>query len=342
MNENERLLKVLRRERVDRPPVIAPGGMMACLTPEILQTGGVDPVCAVTEADGMVRAAEAMREVTGFENLGLPFCLTVEAQSLGAVASCGTSKVEPLLLAPALSSDRDIDAVPIPRPFEDEHMAEVLSGISQLKQRHPDVPVIGNLSGPATLASSIIAEGDFFRMLLREPEKAKSIIALAGQTIIAFGTAMIESGADVITVSDPTACGEIIGPRAFEEHILPEFQRIFSQMDRLGARTILHICGKVTNLLPLIRETGADAFSVDSMMVVHTVRESVAPMAVMGNLSTRLLARETSAAVSEATRKVLTQGVDIVSPSCGLDRSTPLENIRAMCRTVKSGNGAQA
>lgn len=340
MNEKERLLNVLSSRKADRPPVIAPGGMMASLTKEIFQICDIDPICAVTEAAEMARVAESVRKVTGFESLGLPFCLTVEAQALGAPANCGTSRVEPILLAPILKEGYDnIDVLSVPQPFEEKCMAEVLEGIRILKQQNPEVPVIGNITGPATLAASLIPENDFLRMLLRDPLQAGKIIGLASQTAICFGLAMVESGADVITISDPVACGEIIGPNTFRDIFLPEFQRIFTEIKRYDVGIILHICGNVTNLLPLIRTTGADAFSLDSVVSISVVKRSIAPMAVMGNLSTLLLAKGTPESVSEATRNVLGKGVDILSPSCGLDRSTPLQNIRAMCDTAKSKNG---
>lgn len=339
MNEKERLLNVLFGKKVDRPPVIAPGGMMASLTEEIFRTCDLDPIRSVTDATEMVRAAELVRKLTGFESLGLPFCLTVEAKALGAQVSSGTSQVEPLLLGPAFKGNYDdLDTTLIPQPFAEKCMAEVLDGIRILKLQNPDVPVIGNLTGPITLAASLIPENEFFRMLLRDPTKAGKIIDIASQTIIGFGLAMEESGVDVITISDPTACGKIIGPKIFEDILLLEFQRIFREIKRHDVGTILHICGNVTNLLPFIIATGADAFSIDSMMPIPRVRQAILPMAVMGNLSTLLLAKGTPETVSDATRRVLDQKVNILSPSCGLDRRTPLKNIQAMCDTAKSKN----
>ena len=57
----------------------------------------------------------------------------------------------------------------------------------------------------------------------------------------------------------------------------------------------------------------------------------------MGNLSTYLLQWGPADSVGRRAAQLVADGVDIVSPACGLSTSTPLENIQAMTAAVREG-----
>ena len=90
--EKQRLVAILDGETVDRAAVICPGGMMNAATTEILRQIGED-----FHADSAVMAETAVevRRSTGFENFGVPFCMTIEAEALGSRVDIGNSSVEP-------------------------------------------------------------------------------------------------------------------------------------------------------------------------------------------------------------------------------------------------------
>lgn len=56
----------------------------------------------------------------------------------------------------------------------------------------------------------------------------------------------------------------------------------------------------------------------------------------MGNLSTYLLEFGPADKVAKTVEKLVRDGVEIISPACGLSTSTPLENILAMTGAVKA------
>jgi [methyl-Co(III) methanol-specific corrinoid protein]:coenzyme M methyltransferase len=55
----------------------------------------------------------------------------------------------------------------------------------------------------------------------------------------------------------------------------------------------------------------------------------------MGNLSTYLLQSGDSAQVARRAQALVRDGVDIISPACGLSTSTGLRTIAAMTAAVK-------
>ena len=107
LTEKERLEKVFHHEEVDRPPCICPGGMMNMITSELMDTCGVTWPEAHTDAEMMAKLALANYENGCFENVGVPFCMTVEAEAMGAEVTMGTKIFEPHVTGYAIDSVLD-------------------------------------------------------------------------------------------------------------------------------------------------------------------------------------------------------------------------------------------
>ena len=84
LTEKERLDRALHHEEVDRPPCICPGGMMNMVTTDLMDISGITWPEAHTDAEMMAKLALASYEQGCFENVGVPFCMTVEAEAMGA------------------------------------------------------------------------------------------------------------------------------------------------------------------------------------------------------------------------------------------------------------------
>jgi [methyl-Co(III) methanol-specific corrinoid protein]:coenzyme M methyltransferase len=211
----------------------------------------------------------------------------------------------------------------------------VLEAISVLKASRNGVPVTGNLTGPVSLATSLLNPNLFMRYMVREKTFTREFMDFLTEVIAGFGEAQVKAGADVISIGDPTASGEILGPELFAEFVLPSLREIIRRIKRQKAWTILHICGHNDSILSLLPSSEADAYSFDASMSIKTVKRWLGDMVLMGNVSTFLLAGGPIAAITRATRRVMSEGIDIVSPACGLGTGTPLKNIKAMTETVK-------
>lgn len=96
LTPKERLFNSLRRNPVDRPPCICPGGMMNMVVEEVMNISGYCWPAAHTDAEMMANLAAAVSSYTGFENYGVPFCMTVEAEAMGAPVDIGSKINEPI------------------------------------------------------------------------------------------------------------------------------------------------------------------------------------------------------------------------------------------------------
>ncbi|MGD9117092.1 MAG: MtaA/CmuA family methyltransferase [Dehalococcoidia bacterium] len=335
MDVKRRLLAALDGEAKGDPPVICPGGMMSMSCREVGERNGDIWLEAHTSPTMMARLATDMAEATGFENVGVPFCVTVEAEALGGFVDYGSARVEPRITDFVLESPGQLSKIAFRGTDASGRMPVVLEAISMLKERQSDLPVVGNLTGPISLANSLMDPNAFLRLMIRDKPFTRDYMELLTEAIAAFGEAEAKAGADVISIGDPTASGDILGTDLFEEFALPSMQRIVSRIKKQGARTILHICGNIKPILSYMKATGADALSFDAAVPIKMARSAVGDWALMGNVSTFLLAGGPPDSITRATRRVIREGIDIVSPACGLSTGTPAAYVKIMTDAVR-------
>jgi [methyl-Co(III) methanol-specific corrinoid protein]:coenzyme M methyltransferase len=140
----------------------------------------------------------------------------------------------------------------------------------------------------------------------------------------------------LISIGDPTATGEILGPKSFEEYAVRYLNKVIDAVHAAGGLIIVHICGNINSVKHLIPSIRSDAISTDAVVNLKQLKQEFPQLTTMGNLSTYLLQSGTPARVAGQAAKLAGDGVDIISPACGLSTSTPLANIQAMTQAVKS------
>jgi [methyl-Co(III) methanol-specific corrinoid protein]:coenzyme M methyltransferase len=177
---------------------------------------------------------------------------------------------------------------------------------------------------------NIVRDPGFVRMLVRKAEQFDQMYVVVA----------IDAGADVITLIDATATGDILGVPQYEEYALPYETGLALRARFGGARSVLHICGDTGPLLSSIKGCGATALSVDQCMDLRTVKEMLGgDMALIGNVSpTGSLLFGTPGDVEEESANCLRDGVDVLAPGCGLAPRTPTENVTAMVRTAQASS----
>jgi [methyl-Co(III) methanol-specific corrinoid protein]:coenzyme M methyltransferase len=331
----ERLLRVLQKQGVERPPVICPGGMMNAAIVDVMRATGHTLPEAHHQGNLMEDLAYDVHELTGFENFGVPFCMTIEPEALGSSIDYGSLQCEPKIKQEKFPHVKDVVFEAKDAIGKNKRAGAVLGAIQELSKKHPDVPVIGSLSGPLSTAASLVDPMIFFKELIREKKDAHRVINYVTEQLIDWAILMADNGATVISIADPTATGEILGPRLFEEYALPALNRIVEVLHKMGRPVILHICGDVRMVKKHLFALAGDALSVDAMVNLAALKEENTSLTTMGNLSTYLLESGSRNTVHHTAEILLGKGIDILAPACGLSTSTPLENIIAFTGAVK-------
>lgn len=338
LNEKERLLNILRGNPVDRPAVICPGGMMNMVVCEAMDRTGVHWPEAHFSSEKMAALSKAVHDFGGIENVGVPFCMTVEAEGMGAKVYMGTRETEPRVIEYPMLQVEDWKNLTKLSEKESARLKAVLNAIRTLKEEQAETPVIGNLTGPISLAASLIEATVFYKALRRERKKAMAFLDFIVENLIWFGKEMVKAGADCINIADPSGTGEILGPKLFREVAIPYLNRLSEAIRAEGTCTIIHICGRLEDVLDQLDLLKTDAISVDSITSLKLVKENIAGKAVMGNVSTFTLEKGEADKVRKAGEAALKNGAHILAPACGLGPRTPLRNIAAMAAAAKRAN----
>lgn len=334
LTEKERLDRALHHQDVDRPPCICPGGMMNMITTDLMDICGVTWPEAHTDAEMMAKLALASYEQGCFENVGVPFCMTVEAEAMGAEVTMGTRNFEPHVTAYAADSVKDWKR--LSRADMNQGRAKVvLDAIRILKEKNLDVPIIGNLVGPISTASSVVDPVPFYKELRKCRAEAHEFMTFVTEQLIEFANAMIEAGADVIAISDPSGTGEILGPKFFEEYAVKYLNMLLDGIESKHAGTIVHICGQMRSVYKQIDMVHADALSFDAVVPMKEARANLGDRVLMGNVSTFALEFGDEERVEKLTKFCVRGGSNIISPACGLGTRSPIANIQAILKTLK-------
>ena len=252
LSAKERLYKVIKGDSVDRPPCICPGGMMNMIIEDVMDITKVKWPEAHENAEMMAKLTMGVYENGGFENYGVPFCMTVEAEAMGATVGLGTKINEPRVTEypiKSVSEWRNLESLNI----NEKRVKVVLDAIKILKSQKTEVPIIANLVGPVSTASSLMDPVDYYKELRKKPKEAHELMEFVTENLIIFAKAQIEAGADIIAISDPSGTGEILGPKLFGEFAVPYLNRIIKAIkDEAPGGTIIHICGKLRSVYSVL------------------------------------------------------------------------------------------
>ena len=336
LTPKERLQRVLRKEEVDRPPVICAGGMMNAAIVEIMEETGLTLPEAHFDADRMARLAQAVQERTGFENVGVPFCMTVEAELLGSEINHGSLACEPKIARERFPSVSQVEFRDIDAMARSGRMRVVAEAAHRVARAKPDLPVIASLTGPISTSASIVDPMTFLKELRKNPAGAHQVLDYVTRLLGAFAEQLLANhGASAIAVGDPSATGEILGPAMFDEFAVPHLNQLADRVHDLGFPFIIHICGDLKRVRPLLPKLRCDALSTDAMLNLAGLKADFPQITTMGNLSTFALQWNSPEKIAAMTRNLIADGIDIISPACGLSTSTKLQSIQALTNTVK-------
>lgn len=334
LTEKERLNKALHNETVDRPPCICPGGMMNMITTDLMDICGITWPEAHTDARMMAKLALASYEQGCFENVGVPFCMTVEPEAMGAEVTMGTKNFEPHITAYAADSVKEWRK--LSRTDINKGRAKVvLDAIRILKGKNLEVPIIGNLVGPVSTASSVVDPDSFYKELKIAKTEAHEFMTFVTEQLIEFANAMIEAGADFIVISDPSGTGEILGPKLFEEYVVKYLNMLLDGIENKNAGSIVHICGQMRSVYEQVNKIHANALSFDAVVPMREARNNLGNRVLMGNVSTFALEFGDEKRIENLTKHCVKEGSKIISPACGLGTKSPIANVRAILKTLK-------
>ncbi|HYD84940.1 MAG TPA: uroporphyrinogen decarboxylase family protein [Opitutus sp.] len=232
----------------------------------------------------------------------------------------------------------DLSNARLPNPLKDGRMPVNLAAARAVRAAVGDNYWLrGAVSGPFSLAISLVGAEALFVASLDEPEWVHSVLAYAGRIIKEFSKAYIDAGVELI-VFDSQASPELLSPAMYEEFVLPVTTEFTAWAATQGVRDVpLIIGGNTTPIAEIQTRTGANNllcdFTADFDEWSAICRS--AGRSMRRNISPRLIETSTPDEIYAVARREVERGRDIpgfIMGTAVIPFGTPTENVLAVKR----------
>ncbi|NVM44775.1 MAG: cobalamin B12-binding domain-containing protein [Candidatus Lokiarchaeota archaeon] len=290
--------------------------------------------------EGQMKAYKAF----GWDALCFSSDVGMYAGALGAKVEFPYDDI-PRVVKPLLSHTtmyHDSQKLKIPDLTKAGRLTESIKAIELAKKEvRGEVPIIGWTEGPfqgVTLLSGADPLSLFYT--LDHIDEFKEILDWYADFEIEVAKAMYEAGADIIGVGETAAY--FMSPTYFKQFCLEPEKKVCHAIKKLGMVPLIHCCGYVPQCLHFSKETnpgGAIQFDyqVDLAWAKELLRGEVT---IMGNLDYNKLTEADPKQVSDNCTKKLKIAAEgggyWLAFGCEIPRELPIDNMKAILRTLKT------
>ena len=333
---NERVLRALRREPVDRTPVwfMRQAGRYL---PEYRELRGSDDVLETC------RDAARVVELTMQPLRRMPVdAAIVFSDIMVPLAAIGVPvRIEPGR-GPVLDEPvRDAAGVRRLRTLEPEADEPWTLEAIRLLVKELDVPLIGFAGAPFTLASYLVEGGPSRTfaatkaLMLGEPARFAELLDAIASIAIAHLRAQVEAGARAVQVFDSWVGA--LDRDDYRRAVLPHSARVFEAIADTGVPAI-HSGVGTSHLLDLMGEAGGDAVGVDHRLPLDDAWSTIGlDRAIQGNLDPAAVLAPWDAVAPKA-RDVLARATGrpghVFNLGHGVLPDTPVEHLQRLVELV--------
>lgn len=268
----------------------------------------------------------------------------VTAEAMGARVDASDDQ-QPLagVGGPVVRSAAELDRIPAPDPGRHGRyplMLEALTRIVDALGREACIVACFD-QYPFSAAAALMGIQPLMLRTVDDPPFVEAVMARASEYALAYGTALAQAGADLLSGGDSPA--GLVRPQLYAEFIQPAEHRLITALKTATGKPVsLHICGNAGPLLPAMARTGADVLEVDQAVDLAVACQAVGnTVTLWGNLDpVAVLAHGTPDQVrqkaEEALRTVRAAGHHrfVLSSGCTLAVGTPAANVRALIESA--------
>jgi uroporphyrinogen decarboxylase len=228
----------------------------------------------------------------------------------------------------------DVEALdPNPAPGAYQHILDLLEGVRV--RLAGELPILVFAGAPFTVASYCIGTGKDIeatrRFAASQPETWNALLAKIGKATGSFVNTLVAAGADAWQLFDSWA-GKLT-PEEYDLWAQPWHRSILADVP--GVLGILFV--KECPYLDKVCAAGAQVVSLGARHDLARARAEYPHLVFQGNVAESVLRSGTVEEVEAATRACLQAGGGrrhILNLSHGVDRRTPVDNVRAFLRTA--------
>ena len=339
LTPRQRFIRACRGEPVDRPPVWLMRQAGRYLPEYRKVREGVSFLEMCRDVDRAVEVSLQPIDLVGSEAVILFQDIFTPIPPMGVELDFAPGPV----IADPIRTAAQIDALEVPDSRESVPFVFEILRILRGELESRDIPLLGFAGAPFTLAAYLIEGGgskDFAtlkRMMHREPELLRALMAKLTECSVDYLNAQIEAGADAVQLFDTWA--GLVSPAEYREWILPTHKEIADRVNRERASLILYI-NNGAHLLRDSVESGADVLSLDWRVDLGDAAKRFGDrVALQGNLDPCALSAD-SQQIAARVREMAVEAAPargyIANLGHGCLPSTPVEGVRAFTAAVKA------
>lgn len=239
------------------------------------------------------------------------------------------------VIEPAFTKVTEVDRLDLSQIDNHEWIGAIRTIISQVNAQIGDSVLVGTSSwGPFTLAGQFYGVEKLMSGLYKDKAGIHALLEAMTEVCIAYLVPAIDRGASIVSVAEPTASGDLISIKHFEEFVAPYITKVNEKLKQKGAYTTLHICGNIKDRIALVPKMSVDLLSVDYKVDLKQAQQVLAgKVAIAGNVNPMLLKEGSVEEIIQAANQCSRQagrGVNfILMPGCDIPPGVPLANVVA-------------
>ncbi|MEW6423754.1 MAG: MtaA/CmuA family methyltransferase [Bacillota bacterium] len=337
----ERIIKVLSGEKADRLPVLC---VNQTATYEQMEQLNAHWPEAHYRAQEMARLASGAHFILGFDAVRVPFCQTVEAEALGCKIKDGGRYNFP---SPASCPYKPGDHPEIPSNYlERGRIRELIEAVKLLKEMTgEEALIIGGINGPYSIAGSLLGVTALLRNSFRRPQLVTPFLEIGVSAGSLLAKELIKAGADVICIEDMMASLDLISPKIYREVVFAYEKKLLAELQTIP--TIIHICGKLDDVIEDIAGLGVTMISVDPKVnapkAIEKLKKFERFIPIIGGVDTaNTLFSGNVNKIKEEVSKAIADGYHMIAPGCAIPPSTSVRALRAMVEQAEIHGALEA
>jgi len=312
--KNDRYLKALLREPVDRTPVWMmrqAGRYLPEYRASRAEAGDFMALCRNTELATEVTLQPLRRYPLDAAILFSDILTVPDAMGLGLYFETGEG---PKFLNP-IKNESDVRKLPIPDP--EDSLRYVMDAVRSIRKAlNGDVPLIGFSGSPWTLATYMVEGGSSKQftkiktMLYSDPVLLHQLLDKLADSVILYLNAQIAAGAQAVQIFD--TWGGVLSTPAYKEFSLAYMDKIVKGLNRESEGRKVPVTLFTKNGAQWAKEiaaTGCDAMGLDWTVEIGDIRKQVGDkIALQGNMDPSVLYAPPEAIRMEVARILQSYG----------------------------------
>lgn len=289
-------------------------------------------------AEIQTEMADILKSDIVYVGSGLNNCLVGALGAPITYRKVGAPDVEPIV-----GSIADLEKLDLSKIDTDPVLSNIREATRIVSRNVGDKYVVTTTTwGPFILAGQLCGIEQLMKAIHKNKELVKAVCEFTAQMVLRFYKPLIEDNTiQMISMADSLSSASLISRARFEELGLPPLKTVFSQLNETNTKSLLHMCGEMSDRLDLVSTSGADCISLDAMVDIRKAKEAFHGKCVLaGNVSaTAVLMDKDSRVVRDAVIACISgaasEGGYMAMPACDLPHSVPIENIKVFLETAR-------